>query len=334
MRTLWTRPVKAAPRVTLGRLLGAAEDDGITLDGQQLSIARALCGSNTESVYLWGGVGRGKTWLMDAYFGLLPSASTRRRHFHAFLDDVHHALNARAGRSAEALDSLSEGLDVLLLDEFHLHDVADAHLMNRWLPRALECGLRVLATSNYPPEALLPDPLFQHVAEPVIATLASRFTVLELTGGPDYRAETTQRRSDGWGPGATTPQVLRSIALPLGGGRSLSAGEGVEGELITTFRELCEAPLSVADYRAVAAHYGSWAIGDVPGLESVGREPLQRFALLVDVLCDERVDVCFISQAARPQAGTLVARLRDSDRMTSRLAMLAGRPFASSSVNT
>ncbi|MDQ0708752.1 cell division protein ZapE [Arthrobacter woluwensis] len=329
---------------------------GKILDEEQCQALRDLESAGQRSVYLWGAVGRGKSWLLEEYFTLLPEHSRQRVHLHTFLGGLQSALADAPGKAEQVIAGYRTETRVLLFDEFLLHDVADAHLLNRWLPRALAAGVRILATSNYPPQRLLPDPLFHDAALPVIRAIETGFHVIELGGTRDHRLSgpsgwvpdgasgwaLASAARPGWiteplGPSAawTRDETANEVEIPLGrggpgspGGRSLRARLTGDGVYVVEFSRLCEEPLSARDYLDLARRARRWVVTGVPGVDDLGREPAQRWAHLVDVLYDERVDVIFESECSLPSGEELAVRLRDAERFVSRLRHLAERPFA------
>lgn len=326
-----------------------AAASGKTLDEDQCQAVRDFVSAGQESIYLWGAVGRGKSWLLEEYFALLPDHGRQRVHLHTFLSGLQSALADAPGKAEQVIASYRTDTRVLLFDEFLLHDVADAHLLNRWLPRALAAGVRILATSNYPPQRLLPDPLFHEAALPVIRAIESGFHVIELGGTRDHRLSAAPGGVSGLAPGSTVrpgwitgpsaacthDETAIETEIPLGrsghgspGGRSLRARLTGDGVFVVAFSRLCEEPLSAQDYLGLVRRARRWIITGVPGVEALGRESAQRWAHLVDVLYDERVDVIFESEGPLPSGEELAGRLRDAGRFVSRLRHLAERPFA------
>lgn len=311
---------------------------GRELDEAQKEALDRLEAAGSAPIYLWGAVGRGKSWLLEEYFALLPEETRQRVHLHTFLSGLQSALAAAPGRADQVLADYRTEAPTLLFDEFLLHDVADAHLLNRWLPCALAAGVRILATSNYPPYRLLPDPLFHEAALPAIRAIESGFQVIELAGTWDHRRTGTPDGSaqPGWLREPCTESSRRNqaggareLAVSLGGGsRSLRAGLTSDGVFVVEFARLCDDPLSAQDYLVLARQWKRWVVTGVPGVERLEREPAQRWAHLVDVLYDERVDVLFASESPLPSEEELALRVRDAARFVSRLRHLAERPFA------
>nr|WP_281250386.1 cell division protein ZapE [Rhodococcus marinonascens] len=152
--------------------------------------ALAQCRAGVRGVYLWGPVGRGKTWLMDRFYESSP-VPKRRVHFHDFFHRLHAAAHT-LGSIDRAIDATLGDIRLLCLDEFHLHDVGDAMLMARLLKALFARGITLVVTSNYSPGGLLPNPLFHHLFEPSISMLARNLSVVRVAGPTDYRASNTE----------------------------------------------------------------------------------------------------------------------------------------------
>ncbi|QCQ89951.1 cell division protein ZapE [Rhodococcus sp. SGAir0479] len=286
--------------------------EGFALDAVQRRAAGALTDVTGLGVYLWGPPGRGKTWLMDAYFAAVPTNDKVRLHFHEFFRALHTNLVRSRYDFPAAVDALLRRARVVCFDEFHVQDIGDARLLERLLPRLLDLGITVVATSNHPPDALLPDPLFHDAFVPTIALIERTMTVVSMDGDTDYRTTTT-RHDSGFASGswvvAGSPQQLRAIGLTRPGAherRSLTpAGHPVNALradsdcLWFTFDDLCGAATAPADYLSLARLHRSWVVSDVPGPDAVGREAAQRFVNLVDVLYDQDVTVTFLAHGDR-----------------------------------
>ncbi|WP_403024289.1 cell division protein ZapE [Salinibacterium sp. GXW1014] len=362
-------PSPAAPDIRAS-IESAAHAAGHTLDEHQLQAVHALAefgaalGETSDApgrgLYLWGTVGRGKTWLADAFVSALPPKGIRRLHFHSFYRQLHANLyrdgRPRAGAIDEAIDTLLDHVNLLYFDEFHLHDAGDATLALRVLRRIAERGIPLLATSNYPPSGLLPDPLFHHLFEPGIRLIESTMQVVTLDGTTDYRRrERPEERRQGFARGSWEPYGLR--AEPTAGeahelrssGKGVTARRADDSELWITFAELCERPTSPSDYLEWAERWSTWVVEGVPRLTTCSPQARQRFLNLVDVLNDRGVAASFLSELSPEEVleGTPVPTERgavadreelglgvdglpiDVARTASRLALLR-RPVASS----
>lgn len=263
-------------------------------------------------LYLWGTVGRGKTWLADAFFTALPLEAKRRVHFHAFYRQLQQELYRDGIPSTSALDTaidgLLNGIDLLYFDEFHLHDAGDAMLALKVLRVLMERRVPLLATSNYPPHGLLPDPIYHHLFLPGIDLIVQNLNPVALAGDTDYRRTATAEEArvgfarGTWRPPGQLPAPQPHEATTLGfGGRNFPARRATEGELWLTFDQLCEAPTAASDYLEWADAYPHWVIEGVPRLTTCSPQARQRFLNAVDVLNDRGVQVEFVSELSPEQ---------------------------------
>nr|WP_281385733.1 cell division protein ZapE [Microbacterium marinum] len=304
-----------------------AATDALDLDPAQRDAVQAIAAATTGNVYLWGGVGRGKSMLAERYLAAFLPEPVLRLH----LNELFRRLQAELVRDWKApaivLRRLLHGVRVLLVDEFHVHDVADAVYLEALLNVTADDGILLIATSNYAPADLLPDPRLHDRFLPAIARIESSFAVVPIGDGPDHRtsgADAHTRFAAGiWhaSPAADAPPadagvVLRADGIPL---PALSA----EGAQVTfDFADLCEAPVGVRQYQWLADRYSELTLRSVPDLATVRREPLMRFTTLVDVLYDH--DVRFVVHAHAP-FDTLRRAAHvppDADRALSRLRAL------------
>ncbi|TQF75105.1 cell division protein ZapE [Rhodococcus spelaei] len=314
--------------ITVDTFERAAGADGFRLDLGQRAVAEQL--SRVElrpgrGVYLWGPVGRGKTWLIDAYRAALKGRRTSRVHFHDFFRRLH-SLVPEHGIDA-AMDLLLDGCQVLFFDEFHVHDVGDGALLSRLLRALDERGTALVVTSNYPPDGLMPNPLFHDNFLPTIAVLRERLEVIELVGDRDYRS--------GRGPTTSGFASGRRLAAlsgwPVDGERAVLSPFGrpivaraVRGDLVWfDFVELCERPTSVRDYLRLAADHGHWVVSGVPPILEATPDGVQRFCTLVDVLHDRDVPLTVVGADWCEGDALPVERVHDLARTRSRLSMLA-----------
>jgi cell division protein ZapE len=329
------------PRVRAERLTAALEAGGKRLDAGQRETVRLLTARQPRGVYLHGGVGRGKTWISGRFFDAAEVPKVRM-HMHALLGQVNQLVaGAPAGQPVgfdDAVRRLLGDARLVYIDEFHVHDVGDAHLLRRVMPALLGLEAGVLLTSNYPPGDLLPNPLFHHHLEPVIALIREHLTVRRIPDGVDYRPLTrgvdrgfaagtwtvAGAGPDGVGPGGAGTSSGASVPVGASGTRRLrvSGADPAAGILVATFAQLCEQPVSVHDYLGLAQAYDHWRLLGVPAPEDIDGQAFQRFAFLVDVLVDAdlRLDVT----AALPLGDwTGPGRFpRDADRFLSRLSLL------------
>jgi cell division protein ZapE len=307
-------------------LLAHVATSGYELDGGQLRVVDqlAVLGERRRGVYLHGPVGRGKSFLADAFFDVLPVRRKRRVHFHAFFHELHTRISSRLherGAVAKALKELIGRCDVLAFDEFHLHDVGDAMLMTRLLEELRARRVMVIATSNYPPDGLLPNPLHHDHFLPGIAIVKELMDAVELSGATDYRHLHGRPRSR-FETGTIVPatEVPGTPVVLEVNGRAVTA-LGVTGQRIWfDFGDLCEKPTSTADYLALADRHDDWTIVGVPRLETRDHEAQQRFANVVDVLVDRDARLTLVSD--HPLAEIVGGQALDLARTASRLELI------------
>ena len=241
----------------------------------------------------------------------------------------------RPGAVDSAIDGLLRGTTLLYLDELHLHDTGDATLLTRLLRRAFAAGVVVLATSNYEPGTLLPNPLWHHVAEPGIALLRAHLDVVELAGPTDYRTLGGRGRAGfaagAWlRPGTTAQLDARGLRRPGAdeatavrtGSRTFPVTAARADELWVTFVDLAGRPTSTLEYLDWSVRFRRWVVTDVPLLTVVDREAQQRFIAVVDVLVDADVELVVTSPHALGTFRTALPDRPDAFRTASRLQLL------------
>ncbi|MCR2783910.1 MULTISPECIES: cell division protein ZapE [unclassified Microbacterium] len=324
----------------------AASADGCSLDPAQRATLDRLAvlggeltgGSvrrgSARSLYVHGDAGRGKSWLADAFYAALPIQQKTRVHFHGFFDELHRSIhNHRSERDAveRAIDDVAGSTRLLFFDELHVHDSGDARLLTRLLDHVFARGLTVLATSNYAPDDLLPNPIWHHIFEPGIALIKANMEVWPLNGPIDYRT-VTHNHTRGFAAGTwstATPPLRsfqpRSVTVR---GRSFPVASTDNGELTATFDQLCRTPTSTVEYLQWAREFSRWSITEVPAFSAADPEAQQRFINLVDVLVDADVPVGFSAAVYLDDFLADASRRPDAFRMASRLRLLrnAGVP--------
>ncbi len=270
-----------------------------------------------QGLYLYGGVGRGKSMLMDLFFDTAPVERKRRVHFHQFMLDVHARMHAHrsALRAQGGMKSVDEALPefarhlahdawLLCFDEFHVTDIADAMILGRLFTTLFELGVVVVATSNWPPDLLYKDGLQRQRFLPFIALLKQRLDVLALDGGTDYRLDRLKGRPVYHQPlGPESNRQLEDIFAHLTGaepgeathllvlGRRIEIPRAAKGVAWVNFWELCAKPFGAGDFIAIATHFHTVIIDDVPVLKAEQRNESRRFTNLIDALYEHRVNV-------------------------------------------
>jgi cell division protein ZapE len=289
-------------------------------------------GNGSRGLYVYGSAGRGKSWLANAFYEAAPTPRKVRIHFHSFFDELHRHMHLHRhdhSMMRQALDDVIGQSQLLFFDELHVHDSGDARLLTRLLEYVLSRRVTILATSNYAPDDLLPNPIWHHIFEPGIELIKTHLDIHHLAGQTDYRAARRSGGSIGFSAGEWT-SALPSQDLPSSGERTtLTVGSRHftvlavrDDQLLVSFTQLCDSPLSTIEYLHWARTYRRWTIVDVPQFVRVGPEAQQRFINLIDILVDTDVQVIFVS------AHTLTAFLDaattrpDAIRMASRLQLL------------
>ncbi|MGF1426767.1 cell division protein ZapE [Kitasatospora sp. LaBMicrA B282] len=309
---------------------------------EELTARRRLFGGKpARGLYVWGPVGRGKSWLTGVFFEALAVKQKRRVHFHEFFREFH-AVYAKYRKDRNACDravaELLSDCRVLFFDEFHVHDPGDAMMMGRVITSLVDQKVTLVTTSNYPPAGLLPNPLYHHMFEPTIKLLQASLDVLEVAGPQDYRAQGTAaprsefERGRYLSPG--TEQQLRDAGLepPTDGerqkvdlgGRYVGA-RAIRDRLVWfDFADLCEERTSTIDYLGLADRFDTWVLAGLPRLTAGHRDAAQRFANLVDVLCDRDARLYLAGDAPLAECLQGEALPIDVNRTASRLRLLPG----------
>ncbi len=260
-----------------------------------------------RGLYVWGGVGRGKTLLMDRFHEAAPVGRKRRQHFHAFMADMHEAI-ATARRAMAAGDqrdpveivarSLANEVELLCFDEFSVTDIADAMLLGRLFGRLFDLGLTLVATSNVAPDRLYWNGLNRQSFLPFVGVLKEHCEIVHLRDGVDHRLEGLSAADVYLSPlGAATEAAAERLWLDLSASGEAECDLRVKGRLVHvrraadrrarfTFTELCDQPLGAADYRAIARHFELVMVTGVPRIAAGERNRAKRFIALVDVLYD------------------------------------------------
>ena len=288
-----------------------------------------------RGLYIWGGVGRGKTHLVDTFYDSLALERKLRVHFHRFMQRVHAALTQHSGAKNPlevVADDIADEALVLCFDEFFVSDIGDAMILGGLIDALFRRGVTLVATSNIPPQELYRDGLQRSRFLPAIALLEQYLTVTHLEAATDYRFRTLQR-ADLWHvPHDRTAAEALSAYFSSLTGREASDPRSVDinkrpltlladapGVAWATFSTLCEEPRSAVDYVEMAREYHTVLIEQIPLLDRDKEDAARRFINLVDEFYDRNVKL-IATGAQAPEALYDGSRLRfEFDRTVSRL---------------
>jgi cell division protein ZapE len=309
--------------------------------------------ASVQGLYIWGGVGRGKTMLMDLFFEVTVIRRKRRVHFHEFMLDVHERIHAhrQAHKRGEVkgddpippvAGQIAEETRLLLFDEFSVTDIADAMILGRLFTQLFELGVIVVATSNVEPTNLYKDGLNRQLFMSFINLLISKVDVLHLDSPTDYRLEKLagapvyvtplDERAD--------PQMdvlwsklthgMKSHTEELENkGRKIPVPCAAAGAARFTFDDLCMQPLGASDYLRIARAFGTVFLDHVPVMSKARRNEAKRFIILIDTLYDNGIKLV-LSAEAEPQnlyAAESGTEAFEFDRTASRLIEMRSEAY-------
>ncbi|CAD6521633.1 Cell division protein ZapE [Paraburkholderia kirstenboschensis] len=268
-----------------------------------------------RGVYMWGGVGRGKSFLMDSFYMIVPVQRKTRLHFHEFMREVHRELEELKGQ-ADPLDELARRIAkryrLICFDEFHVSDIADAMILYRLLDKLFENGVQFVMTSNYDPDTLYPDGLHRDRMLPAIELIKEKLDVINVDAGIDYRQRTLAQVEVYHTPlGAAADKALRDAFARLAAvpdespilhieKRELKALRKADGVVWFDFATLCGGPRSQNDYLELASRFHAVILSAVPQMSARMASEARRFTWLIDVFYDHKVKL-LMSAAVPPE---------------------------------
>ncbi|KRB86690.1 ATPase [Sphingomonas sp. Root710] len=275
-----------------------------------------------RGLYMWGGVGRGKSMLMDLFYDCVPVESKRRVHFHEFMLEVHDRLRGeRAKEKGDPIPPVVEAIaaeaKLLAFDEMVVNNMADAAILSRLFTGLIvDAGVTVVTTSNRPPRDLYKDGLNRELFLPFIDLIEAKLDVLCLNGPTDYRLERLGGMPVWYTPNG--PEATAAVAqaffrltdyppedrahvptadIAVQGGRTLHVPKSLKGVAVFSFKRLCAEARGAADYLAIARHYHTVIIVGVPLLGPEKRNEASRFKVLIDALYEHKVKLLATAEA-------------------------------------
>ena len=266
-----------------------------------------------KGLYLWGGVGRGKTWIVDAFFETLPFANKQRVHFHRFMQRVHNELKQLKNTEnplAVVADHFARDTCVLCFDEFHVTDITDAMLLAGLLDAFFERGITLVATSNEAPDDLYADGLQRERFLPAIDLIKENTEIINVDNGIDYRLRFLDKAEIYHYPlNNSAVEMLtdcfchiapdegdRNVVLDIEG-RPVQTVRCADGVVWFDFAAICDGPRGPADYIEIAREYQTVLIGGIPVLDESVNDQAKRFMTLVDEFYDRNVKLILAADA-------------------------------------
>ena len=326
-------------------------EDLIGLEKLESSFIRLLARKRVvKGLYLWGGVGRGKSFLMDSFFNCAPVARKRRIHFHRFMQEVHQRMNALSGQAeplAAVARDIAQESRLLCLDEFHIIDITDAMLMRKLLEGLMEQGAVVLTTSNFEPDSLYLHGLQRNQFLPTIDLIKQNFDVVNMDDGTDYRLRELEKAGV-YHIGADADERMAREFIAIARHDMSNASElEIEGRMIPVrrhardvawfdFAALCDGPRGKPDYIELSKNYHTVLVSNVPQFGAGMADKLRRFVWMIDEFYDRRVKL-ILSASVPVEALILDADASDAfqanlnaslrDRLVSRLTEMQSHDY-------
>ncbi len=298
-----------------------------------------------RGVYLWGGVGRGKSFLMDSFYAVVPVVRKTRLHFHEFMRGVHRALDEQKNVEDPLLvvaQKIARRYRLICFDEFHVSDIADAMILYNLLNALFDLGVSFVMTSNYMPDGLYPDGLHRDRMLPAIALLKEKLDVMNVDAGTDYRKRIMEQVSAYHTPlGPESDRALLRAFLDIAETTEADARIRIESRDIRCVRRaggvawfdfstLCGSPRSQNDYLEIASRFHTVILSNVPRMSAEMASEARRFTWLIDVLYDHRVKLLMSAAVAPEQLYTEGTLANEFHRTVSRIVEMQSRDYKES----
>jgi cell division protein ZapE len=296
-----------------------------------------------KGVYFWGGVGRGKSFLMDCFYDSVPYRRKKRLHFHSFMQQIHRDLEKYKGETDPMLKmaaAIAKDVRLLCFDEFHVSDIADAMILGRLLEGLFSQGVIIVMTSNYPPDRLYPNGLHRESFLPAIALLNKHLDVFEVDAGVDYRLRALEQVEIYHHPSddAAERKMLDYFRMVAGeegkeGGQisvldrdiaTLRRGHGV---IWFDFKTLCGGPRSQNDYLEISRSYHTVLLSHIPRMTQHQSSEARRFTWLVDVFYDNKVKLIATADCPADELYVEGTQASEFKRTVSRLTEMNSREY-------
>lgn len=298
-----------------------------------------------KGVWFWGGVGRGKSFLMDCFFDAVPYRRKRRVHFHAFMREIHERLQSlrhEADPLAKVAAQVAEETRLMCFDEFHVSDIADAMILARLMQALFDAGVLFCITSNYPPAGLYPNGLQRERLLPTIALLEARLDIIKIDAGIDYRLRALEQAPVYLLPadGDAATLLMRTFAQVAHGagharplevlGREIPVVHRAPGVVWFDFATLCGGARSQNDYLDLAHRFHTLFVSGVPRMGPEMANEARRFTWLVDVCYDHRVKLVLAAAVPAEQLYVAGPQAQEFARTVSRLVEMRSHDYLAS----
>ena len=298
-----------------------------------------------RGIYMWGGVGRGKSFLMDSFYSVVPVKRKTRIHFHEFMRGVHRQLDELKG-VADPLDIVAEKVAkkyrLICFDEFHISDVADAMIMFNFLNGLFDRGVSFIMTSNYKPDLLYPDGLHRDRLIPTIQMLNDKLDILSVDSGNDYRQRALEQVEAYLTPlNATTDAALRNAFSKIAEVADQDPRLHIESREIHALRRagsiiwfdfaiLCGGPRSQNDYLEIASQFHTVILSGIPRMSASMSSEARRFTWLIDVFYDHKIKIIMSAQVPAVELYTEGVLSNEFQRTVSRIIEMQSRDYMDS----